>query len=222
MHKLIMMSATYQMSSQANDLALAQDPANDLFWRFDMRRLTAEEVRDSILAVNGSLNRDEMFGPSIYTVIPKEVLAGQSRPGDGWGKSSPADQARRSIYIHVKRSLIPPELAAFDLADTDFTCPVRFTSTQPTQALGMLNSDFINQQAGVFAEYLRTEAGDDPTEQVRLALNRTWQRGPNAKEVRRGIRLIRSLTGNLGVNEDQALEYFCLVALNMNEFMYLD
>ena len=61
--------------------ALERDPENRLLARFNMRRLTAEEVRDSILAVNGTLNRDKMFGPSIFTIIPEEVLAGQSMPG---------------------------------------------------------------------------------------------------------------------------------------------
>ncbi|MEX0819301.1 MAG: PSD1 and planctomycete cytochrome C domain-containing protein, partial [Pirellulaceae bacterium] len=114
LHKLIMLSNTYQMSSHPNEQALAEDPINDLMWRFDMRRLSAEEIRDSILAVNGSLNRDKMYGPSIFVSIPAEVLAGQSRPGQGWGQSSPEDRARRSIYIRVKRSLIVPMMASFD------------------------------------------------------------------------------------------------------------
>ena len=74
-------------------------------WRLDMRRLTAEEIRDSILAVSGNLNL-KMFGPSVYPEIPKEVLAGQSVPGRGWNKSPPEEQNRRSVYIHVKRSLL--------------------------------------------------------------------------------------------------------------------
>ena len=80
MHRLLMTSNAYRMGSSADAVALSKDPRNDLFWRFDLRRLTAEEVRDSILAVNGTLN-PKMFGPSIYPKIPREVLAGQSRPG---------------------------------------------------------------------------------------------------------------------------------------------
>src|SRR5205823_7361779 len=137
LHKLILTSSAYKMSSQPNAQAHAADPANDWFWRFDMRRLTAEEVRDSILAVSGNLNL-KMYGPGVYPEIPKEVLAGQSVPGRGWPVSPLAEQNRRSVYVHVKRSLLLPILDSFDLAETDRTTAVRFSTTQPTQALGML------------------------------------------------------------------------------------
>ena len=117
-HRLILTSNAYKMSSKGNAKALAQDPINDHLWRFDMRRLTAEEIRDSILAVSGNLNL-KMFGPSVYPEIPREVLAGQSVPGRGWKKSPPEEQNRRSVYIHVKRSLLYPILEIFDLAEAD-------------------------------------------------------------------------------------------------------
>jgi len=220
--RLILASNTYRMSSATNDVAFEQDPTNRLFWRFDMRRLRAEEVRDSILAVNGSLNLDAMYGPSIYTVIPPEVLAGQSRPGAGWGNSSPKDRARRSVYIHVKRSLQVPILAAFDAADTDNTCPVRFATTQPTQALSLLNSTFLNEQAQVFAEYVRQHAGESAADRVAFALRQATQRTPSAADVERGVGLIASLQADYKLSDDAALKYFCLLALNLNEFMYLD
>ena len=70
-----------------------------------------------------------MYGPGVYPEIPAEVMAGQSIPGKGWGKSSPEDQARRSIYIHVKRSLLMPILESFDVAETDRATPSRFATT---------------------------------------------------------------------------------------------
>lgn len=222
MHKLIMHSSAYRMSSQRNAKALAEDPANDLFWRFNMRRLTAEEIRDSILAANGALNRKKMYGPSVYTIIPPAVLAGQSRPGAGWGKSSAEDRNRRSIYIHTKRSLQVPLLYAFDAADPDSPCPVRFSTTQPTQALGMLNSDFIHREATVFANNLKKNAGDAPKKQVETALWRVFQRKPTKKEIDRGVTLIASLKTDYKLDDQRALKMFCLVALNLNEFMFLD
>jgi hypothetical protein len=221
MHRLIMTSRAYQMSSRAQPKALKVDPANDLFWRFDMRRLTAEEIRDSILAVNGSLSL-RMFGPGVYVDIPKEVLAGQSRPGNGWGNSSPENQARRSIYIHVKRSLLTPILETFDLAETDRSTPVRFSTVQPTQALGLLNSEFLNRQAEVFAARLRKEAPENLTEQVRLGLSLVTSREPTRAEVQRALHLVESLKAEDSTLGEKALKYFCLMALNLNEMMYVD
>jgi mono/diheme cytochrome c family protein len=220
LHRLIVTSNAYKMSSRGNPQALAVDPTNDLFWRFEMRRLTAEETRDSILAMSGTLNL-KLFGPSVYPEIPAEVLAGQSRPGVGWGHSPPEDQARRSIYVHVKRSLLLPILEGFDLPETDRSSPVRFSTTQPTQALGMLNSAFVNEQAGLFASRLRREAGDDVAAQVRLALNLATARPPTKHEIESGVKLIVRLQHD-GASSDAALRDFCLMVLNLNEFIYLD
>lgn len=227
LNRLILTSNTYRLASHGAAGApphpgLEADPQNDLFWRFDPRRLRAEEIRDSILAVNGSLNTRVMHGPSVYEVIPAEVLAGQSRPGENWGRSSPEDRRRRSIYIHVKRSLQVPLLAAFDAADTDFTCPVRFATTQPTQALTMLNSQYLAEQAGVFAAFVRERCGDDLRAQVACALHRATQRPPAAAEIDRGLRLIAALQSERKLPQDEALKYFCLLALNLNEFLYVD
>jgi mono/diheme cytochrome c family protein len=221
LHRTIMLSNTYRMSSASNAKALAKDPENDLLWRFDMRRLQAEEVRDAILAANGSLNR-KMGGPSFYPDMPEAVLAGQSMPGAGWGKSTPEEQCRRSVYIYTKRSLITPIIASFDGPETDFSCPVRFSTTQPTQALGMLNSDFIQHQAKVFAANLKRQAGADRAQQVTTALWRVLQREPTAKEIARGVKLLQRLEQEHKADKDQALALFCVVALNLNEFLYLD
>jgi mono/diheme cytochrome c family protein len=220
-HRVLLNSDAYKMSSKPDEKALAADPMNDRFWRFDMRRLTAEEIRDSILAVTGTLNL-KMYGPGVYPEIPLEVMAGQSVPGAGWGKSSVEDQSRRSVYVHVKRSLILPILETFDLAETDRSSPVRFVTTQPTQALGMLNGSFMNRQARAFASRLKREAGDDNSKQVELALHLATGRKPNEKEIKRGVTLISALIERDGATAELALESFCLVVLNLNEFLYLD
>ena len=220
MHKLIMLSSAYQMSSQSSEKELAADPANKLYWRFNMRRLSSEELRDSVHAANDSLNL-KMGGPSTYPIIPQEVLAGQSRPGAGWGNSSVEERARRAVYIFIKRSLVEPLMADFDFADVDATCPVRFVTTQPTQALSLLNSEFMNRQAEVFAEFLKKEAGADASKQVELGLTRITQRRPTKAEVDRGVGLIESLKQD-GVPDNNALKYYCLALFNLNEFLYLD
>jgi hypothetical protein len=221
MHKLILTSSAYRMSSKGDEKALRVDPANTLFWRFNMRRLTAEEVRDSMLAVSGRLNL-KMGGPSIYPPIAKEVLAGQSVPGAGWKTSSPEESARRSVYVHVKRSLQVPILAQFDQADTDASCPVRFTTTVPTQALGVLNGEFSNEQAALFAHRLRREAPGSLEAQVRRAIRLTTGRVPSAQEVKVEVAFVRQLQERNQIAEPEALRFWCLMMLNANEFIYLD
>ena len=117
--------------------------------------------------------------------------------------------------------MITPILEVFDYADSDFTCPVRFQSLQPTQALTMLNSVFVNEQAKIFAQYLRERAGE-LSGCVRLALTRVTQRRPSSNEVARGLQLIEKLKSEEGYDEDRALAVFCLVALNLNEFMFVN
>ena len=220
-HKLLMTSNTYQMSSRGNAQALAIDPTNNLLWRIDMRRLTAEEIRDSILAVSGNLNLD-MFGPGVYPEIPAEVLAGQSVPGRGWGKSTPAEQARRSIYIHAKRSLLMPLLDGFDQAETDRSTPVRFSTTQPTQALGMINGTFQQHQAKLLSDRLERDAGSDLAAQVKLAIKLTTGRNGQPSEVERGVQFIKALVSDDHLDPELARTYFALLALNTNEFFFLD
>jgi len=86
----------------------------------------------------------------------------------------------------------------------------------------MLNSDFLNEQAKVFAEDLRNQAGADPATQVRLALRRTFQREPSAADVERGVKFMQRMREEHHFASEEALRSFCLLALNLNEFLYLD
>jgi hypothetical protein len=140
----------------------------------------------------------------------------------GWGHSPSEEQARRSIYVHVKRSLLVPILEGFDVPETDRSSPLRFSTTQPTQALGMLNSTFLGEQAGLFAARLRKESGSDTKAQVRLALNIAACRPPSEREIDRGVKLIERLKKQDGVSDEAALRDFCLMVLTVNELLYLD
>ncbi|MBX3179144.1 MAG: DUF1553 domain-containing protein [Candidatus Hydrogenedentes bacterium] len=221
MHRLIMLSNTYRMSSEGDAKALAADPDNNLFWRFDMRRLEAEEIRDSMLAANRTLNL-KMGGPHVYPPMPAAVLATSSTPDKVWGTSPPEDHTRRSIYTHVKRSLKDPLLSDFDMADTESSCAVRFATTQPTQALNLLNSEFVNAQAEALAASIEAEGAANLETKVWLALNRVTQRAPANTEVDRGLAFIAEMVEKHGHGEQAAFERFCLLAINLNEFMYLD
>jgi hypothetical protein len=221
LHRMILLSSTYRMSSRATPDGLAKDPDNYRFWRYPMRRLRAEEVRDSILAVSGTLN-EKARGPSVCPPIPREVLAGQSIPGNGWTISPPDESARRSVYIHVKRSLLVPILATHDSADTDSSCPVRYTTTVPSQSLGLLNGQFANEQAEHFARRLQRERPGNLGDQVRRALRLTTGIDPGSEEVATDLEWLRSLRAETGLNEHAALAQYCLLALNANAFLYLD
>jgi mono/diheme cytochrome c family protein len=221
LHKLIMTSSVYQLSAQAEAENLKADPANALLWRANMRRLTGEEVRDSILAVSGSLNLKQ-FGPSTYPPIPKEVLAGQSVPGQGWPTSPPAEANRRSVYAHVKRSLRVPILVGFDQPDPDSSCPVRYVTTVPTQSLGLLNGEFANEQAALFARRLQKEAPNDLAAQVTRAIRLTTGRVPGAEEVKKDVAFVESLKTKHKLDDLAALTRYCLLCLNANEFVYVD
>ena len=222
LHKLILLSNTYKQSSRSSAVALKADPQNNLFWRMDMRRLTAEELRDSVLAVCGNLN-PKLYGPSVYPDVPDEVQHSQSIPGKDWytNRMTPEDKARRSIYIFVKRSLVFPILDSFDLAETDRTTPTRFSSTQPTQALTTLNGKFFHEQAKILAMRLEKETSGNLETFVARGLTLTLQRPATAAEIARGLKLLKTLEAQK-MPPEQAKATFCLLTLNLNEFMYLD
>jgi len=222
MHRLILTSNAWKMASAASPIARRKDPQNDWFSHFEMRRLQAEEIRDSLLSVSGQLNLAQ-FGPSVYPDIDKAVMQGQSIPGKDWypDRNKAEDKNRRSIYIFVKRSLLFPLLEAFDLAETDRTTPIRYASTQPTQALTMLNSTLLAQSAKAMARRVERDAPGDPSAFVVRALHLVLQRPPSADEVAR----FRSLVIRLelrGATDAQVRDLVCLAAMNLNEFVYLD
>ena len=222
MQRLMLTSSAFRMASHGDPAIVTKDPENDWLSHFDPRRLSAEELRDSVLAVSGNLHRTKRGGPSVFPVIPAEVLAGQSRPGDGWGQSTPEEAASRSVFVFVKRSLAVPLLAVFDAPDPDAPCPVRFTTTQPSQALGLLNGQFLKQQGGIFAESIRRKGPLDSAAQVREILRRVTQRTPATAEIERGVKFIALMQEQEKLTVEESLARFCLLALNLNEFVYLD
>lgn len=221
LHRLMLLSNTYRQSSAATPEGLAADPANDLFWRFNMRRLSAEEIRDAVLFVSGQLNH-EMYGPSIYPKLSAEVLATQSRPGQGWQKYKPRQAARRSIYIHIKRSLLPPELANFDFPETDTSCEARFNTTQAAQALNLLHGEFLQTQAGYLAQRVIKESSEQLRDRLGHVVRLAMQREPDAATLQDGIALMERYQNQHGLSVDESLRQFCLMVLNLNEFVFLD
>ncbi|HTI49305.1 MAG TPA: DUF1549 and DUF1553 domain-containing protein [Planctomycetaceae bacterium] len=231
-HKLIVLSSTYAQSSRFRESAARVDVDNALLWRFPYRRLTAEAVRDTVLAVNGQLN-PQRGGPGIYPKIAQAVLDGQSMPGNGWGTFDEGQAARRAIYIFVKRSLLVPEIELLDFADTNTSCEQRPVSTIPTQALTLLNGDFLNQQATHFAARLIKDSGNDRAAQIDRAYRLAVSRAPTADEAAAALAFLDRQTQQSADEPPvegrpprdparTALEALCLVLYNLNEFAYVD
>jgi len=225
-HRLILLSNTYKAAETWRPDAARRDREDALLWRHRPRRLDAEAVRDSVLAVSGRLN-PERGGPSVYPPIPRAVLEGQSRPGDGWGKSDERQASRRSIYVFVKRSLAVPELEILDAPDTTASCEQRPTSTIAPQALTFLNGDFMQAQARHFADRLRREAAAEAEAQVARAFELALCRPPSPAELRATLAFLdeqaRQIRADSPAHPDpaaRALADFCLVLLNSNEFYY--
>jgi hypothetical protein len=125
------------------------------------------------------------------------------------------------VYIHVKRSLLTPLLTAFDFPDPDLTCEDRFKTLQPGQALALLNSEFVHQQAARLAASIGAPQIEED-EVVRRAVRAALVRQASAQEIRDGAALIGRLQAEHGVSRQRAVELYCLTVLNWNEFLFLD
>jgi hypothetical protein len=180
-----------------------------MLWRFRPRRLDAESVRDSILFVSGALNQ-EFGGPAVFPKLQPEVLA--SMKNGIWRNEEDGPKTwRRSIYIYRKRGLPFPMLESFDLPDQNISCGARTISTVPTQALMLLNDEFVVKQAEVFAARVREQAKNDDAQQVELAYRLALGRSPSEDERKLASDAVRA----------RGLETLTHVLLNLNEFLYL-
>lgn len=220
MHRLIMTSATYRMSSVPSEAALEADPGNERLSRFRLRRLGAEEIRDSLLAVNGTINL-ELGGPGVRPPLPEAVLATSSRPHEVWPLTAEPTWTRRSVYMHQKRSIQDPLLAVFDAADIDNPCPVRFATVQPTQSLILFNGEFANEQARRLAERARDSAPSQ-RERVAAAIRFAYGRSATEAELDAADRFGARLAGEGITDPDRALDLLALMLVNSNEFLHLD
>ncbi|MDB5318702.1 MAG: hypothetical protein JWN40_333 [Phycisphaerales bacterium] len=209
MHKLMLMSATYQQQSSTAAMGQADrvDPENRLYWRMNRIRLEGEIIRDSVLAISGQLNL-QMGGPGVFPPLPEDVFKGSR----GWTVSrDPRDQVRRSVYIFVRRNLRFPFLEVFDAPDNNLSCPARERSTTALQALTLLNADEVMTASKATAQRLTTQAASQE-EQVRLAYRLTLGRAPTARE--------HALTQTFLARSP--LSEFCRVLFNLNDFVYVE
>jgi len=212
MHRLIMNSRAYKMSSRDDPKKIKMDPQNRLLWRQGRRRLQAEVLRDQILAAAGTLDRS-VGGPSIFPYIDPSLF--QSSTGRTWPSTPDRDPEtwRRSIYVFSKRSIRYPLFEAFDQPDMINSCQRRNRSTTAPQALLLMNNDFVRLQAKFFAQRLQLEAGPDLEDQIRRAFELALVRQPTRTELAEAKEFI---TG-----DPYGIVHFCHALFNLNEFVYL-
>lgn len=221
MHRTIMNSETYQMASEhSQSAALEKDPENLLLWRYPQRRLEGEAIRDSILVTSGHLNL-QAGGPAYFPSVPEQVRKAVYKGIWAVNEDGP-DVWRRGIYSYYKRGMKYPMFEVFDQPDPNVTCESRSVSTVPTQALTLLNNEFVLKQANLFAQRVLTDAGPEQVAQVRVAYRTALSRDPSESELRANVEFLNRRQAAPGGSALQALTDLCDVILNLNEFIYIN
>jgi len=206
LHRRIILSSVWQQGSQPNTKALKIDVASRLLWRFPTRRLEAEGIRDAMLRVSGVL--DLKLGGQGFSGF--EVQMENVRhffPKKTYG---PADW-RRMIYMTKVRQEQESTFGAFDCPDGSQGVPKRSRSTTPLQALNLLNSAFVNQQASLFAKRLEKDAGKNVLAQTNLAFELCFNRPASVGELKDAASFIKA----------EGLAQFTRAILNANEFVFI-
>lgn len=222
MHRLIMLSSTYQMSTKYNAQMAETDPENRLLWRMNRRRLEAESIRDSILAVCGKI--DYEMGGSLLNVENRKYVTSTANV-------DPVvyDTNRRSVYLPIVRSALYEVLQAFDFADPSVLSGDRTHTTVAPQALFMMNSDFIMQHTKDFADEIIHETHLDESAKVNRIYERTFSRPATEMEKIRAIKYIKQYRQDLKPlkmseeeKERQTWQSLCRVLIASNEFLFVN
>ncbi len=217
-HRVMVLSATYQMSSRSQPAADAADPLNNLWHRMPVRRLEAECIRDAILAVSGSLD-GKMYGPGVMPYLTP-YMTGRGRPTE----SGPLDgNGRRSIYLAVRRNFLSPMFQAFDYPTPFTTMGRRGTSNVPAQALAMMNNAFVVEQSARWATRVLAEPAKTPDVRIRSMYLAALGREPDDAELQAALAFVAADKVSAGVEPHpaQAWTDFAHVLLNLKEFIFI-
>jgi len=205
-HRLILMSKTWRQDSQPDKAAMRVDAASRLLWRFPTRRLEAEPIRDSILAITGVLDLQNAGGPGFDAFEVEMENVRHYYPKKAYG---PKDW-RRMIYMTKVRQEREHVFGAFDCPDASMVVPKRSRSTTPLQALNLLNSGFIMQQADLFAKRLEREDAT-VSDRIKRAWLLCFQRSATAEEIEDSKAFI----------QQEGLRQFARAMLNANELVFI-
>jgi hypothetical protein len=221
MHRLILTSKTWQLSSAHDETNVAKDTGNRLYWRHDRRRLDAEAIRDSLLSAAGSLNR-QRAGPHPFPPIADWHWTQHNQ------FKAVYETPHRSVYLMTQRLVRHPFLALFDGPDTNTTTERRPVSTVPQQALHLMNSPEMQKLAEALGKRL-LGATRDNAGRIRLAYLMCYARPPSDAEIARGEEYLRRYTEEArktGIPDDHgeraAWTSYARVLLAVNEFVYID
>lgn len=206
LQRQILTSATWRQASTPRGEALKVDAGSRLLWRFPPRRLEAEAIRDSILAVSGNLDRTA-GGPSFFLHDVDRENVYHYHPKE----SFTAAETRRMVYAFKVRMEQDGIFGSFDCPDGSLVMPKRSVSTTPLQALNLFNSRFILQQADQLTARLKREAGEDSSRQVRRAWQLAFNRVPSPEEINEAVALLKA----------EGLPSLCRAVLNANEFLFI-
>jgi len=218
LHRLIVLSRTYQMTSAATDRHAEEvDPQNKLWHRMNLRRLEGEAIRDSILAVSGRLN-PAMFGPGVLPHLTPFTI-GRGRPGN----SGPLDgDGRRTVYLNIRRNFLNPMLLAFDFPIPFSTIGRRSVSNVPAQALALMNNPFVLEQAEVWA---RRVAGLEPDSKsrIRAMYLAAFSRPPTVEEEESAMAFVDEQSRQYAAGESlRPWADLAHVLFNVKEFIFIN
>jgi hypothetical protein len=221
MHRLILNSATYQQDSVGSPSALEKDPENLLLARFSRRRLNSDEIRDSMLAATGRLNRKAGGRPVVTPLSQEELQSLTQRPDDAWVVTADTTEYdRRSLYLLQKRTFRLPMMEVFDAPEPMVTCPRRESSTTAPQSLTLLNGAFVMEHSRTLSKQLAAKYAAD-AELIRAVWLQVLAREPDAEDVNLATRFLAKQTEIAGGRPAAVIE-MVRGLLNLNEFLYVD
>ena len=221
LHRLILLSNSYQMSTAYNAKAALADPENRLLWRFNRRRLEIEAIRDSMLSISGDLDRamgGSLLGTKNFEYVTNDQSANAAR----------YDTPRRSVYLPVIRNAVFDVFQVFDFVEPSFLNGKRASTTVAPQALFLLNGQFVMAQSRAFSERVLAEAGADEDARVRRAYIHAYGRPASAVEVSAARAYVQRYEAGLASETDAskrraiAWQSFCQILFASNEFVYVN
>jgi Protein of unknown function (DUF1553) len=217
MHRTIMLSNAYQMASMNPKLATDADSDNRLLTRFNRRRLSAEEMRDAILQMDGTI--DLTVGGSLQTGRGTDGENNQGRLS-----VNPEKQKRRTVYLPLRRANLPTFLNLFDFGDATTMSGKRQLTNVATQALFWLNSEFLTEASATIAKSLLANDGMDEAARIETAYLRILNRRAEKQEIESASKYIagfrQKMTGDGA--EQKVWQSLCRVLMASNNFLYVD